>query len=138
MAFDGGCFPNIVLRMPSDPSQWGLIELQGQIETRNQVPLNGMHIGDLHFNSKGVPSLIVGHHLLTGKVQNLDKPFAILRKTDTNSQNDSALNDSTLHVDAGVHEIQDIEYQVVALITKKILFSNRPKPIITKTGIKKF
>jgi len=129
----GGLYPNIVVKMPSDPNQWGLIELQGQIETRDQVSLNGMHIGDLHFNGKGVPKLIVGHHLLTGKVQKLEKPFAILKKMDSNNFSDS----TSLANANGEHEVRDIEYQIIALITKKILFSNRPKPIITKTGIKK-
>ncbi len=119
----------ILVSMPEDASQWGLVELQGQIETRDQVPFKGMHIGDLHFNSKGVPSLIVGHHLLTGKVQNLEKPFAILRKYS---------NHHPHHSTSQVGNNQnDSEYLVLALVTKKILFNNRPKPIITKSGIKR-
>ena len=126
-------YPRIVVSMPVDTNQWGLVELQGQIETRDQVPFNDMHIGDLHFNSNGVPSLIVGHHLLTGKIQSMEKPFAILKKRYTNQDTNS--NKSALQVHN--NDIHDTEYEIVALITKKIIFNNRPKPIITKTGIKK-
>lgn len=126
-------YPHIIVSMPGDTSRWGLVELQGQIETRDQVPFNGMHIGDLHFNSKGVPSLIVGHHLLTGKIQSMEKPFAILKKR--NPIQDMNYNESALQVQNNV--VHNTEYEIVALISKKIIFNNRPKPIITKTGIKK-
>ena len=129
--------PQIAVRMPEDVGQWGLVELQGVIETRDRVPFNGMHIGDLHFNSKGVPSLIVGHHLLTGRVQNMEKPFAILSKK-SNISGDLLNSNNTMNSNEDNGRASDAtEYEVIALITKKILFNNRPKPIITKTGIKK-
>lgn len=132
----------VLVQMPGDVAEWGLVELQGQLETRDKVPLDTMHIGDLHFNSKGTPQLILGHHLLTGKVVELDKPFAILRKRSV--LDESGLNDSRMELESGTELNQDKEaksvcgeYEVVALISKKILFKNRPKPIITKTAIKK-
>ena len=36
----------LVLRLSSDPKEWKIIELQGQLETRDSVPLNSMHIGE--------------------------------------------------------------------------------------------
>ena len=36
----------LFVRLSSDPKEWSLIELQGQVETRDSMPLNGMHIGD--------------------------------------------------------------------------------------------
>ena len=110
-----------------------MIELQGQLETRDQVPFDSMHIGDLHFDSRGTPSLIVGHHLLTGKIMTLDKPFAVLKKK-------SECTASNEGVEWGLRP-QSVggttKYEVVALITRKIIFKNRPKPIITKPLPKK-
>ena len=125
----------IEVRMPGDVEEWGLVELQGQLETRDQVPLDGMHIGDLHFNSKGTPSLIVAHHVLTGKVIALDKPYAILRK----KRKQSAGETDAMEVEGELRTADEAsqEYEVVALISKKIIFKNRHEPIVTKTVIKR-
>ena len=127
----------VLVRMPGDVREWGLVELQGQLQTRDQVPLNSMHIGDLHYSSKGVPQLILGHHLLTGKVVELEKPFALLRKKRQAVSGEAG--EGAGCEEGGVADGKDVrgEYEVVALISKKILFKNRPKPIITKTVIKR-
>ena len=131
--------------MPGSVDQWGLIELQGKIETRDQISINDMHIGDLHFNQKGVPNLIVGHHLLTGKIIDLEKPYAILKKRTITVErvtmdSDNGTKDCEMNMEENSTTgaaSNSTEYEVVALINRKILFSNRPKPIITKTLIKK-
>ena len=173
----------IVLRMPRSPGEWTLVELQGQLETRDQVSFDNMHIGDLHFDPRGTPHLILGHHLLTGKVVELDKPYAVLKKrshcesrvysvgmeaerdkasmeceqTRVKSEHSLASMEreqiglelehnlasmeceqnetSTLHDD--IRTNTGTAYEVLALITRKIVFKNRPKPIITKTLPKK-
>lgn len=136
----------MVVQMPGDVAEWGLVELQGQLETRDQVPLDGMHIGDLHFTEKDTPILIVGHHLLTGKVVTLDKPYAILRKrkqrvSDVLDDDEAGMElDSEVEQRGGADRAENEtspEYEVVALISRKIIFKNRPKPIITKTAVKK-
>lgn len=141
--------------MSSSAGEWGLVELQGQLETRDQVPFDNMHIGDLHFDGRGTPSLIVGHHLLTGKIIELEKPFAVLRKKSgatADSERSSGMGTNQTAIpeadddDDGMELLVgtgmgveskfgtkvNTEYEVVALITKKIIFKNRPKPIITK------
>ena len=114
----------IVVRVKDGIEEWCLVELQGELETRDEAPCDGMHIGDLYFDTKGTPNLIIGHHLLTGKVVSLEKPFAVLNRYKSRSNEDPSVNGSS---QAGT------EYEVVALLTQKIVFKNRPKPIITRT-----
>ena len=66
---------------------------------------------------KGQPSLIIGHHLLNGRVVTLEKPFAVLKKV------------KIIDEDLGS---SDTEYIVQALVRKKVIFKTRPKPIIIK------
>ena len=69
-------------------------------------------------NQQGMPHLIIGHHLLIGKVMDLEKPFAVLHKTsDWDGENNKG----------------GPRYDVCALVKKKIIFKVRPKPIVSKT-----
>lgn len=124
----------LLVRMCSGCNEWGMVELQGQLETRDQVPFDNMHIGDLHFDSRGTPNLIVGHHLLTGKIITLDKPFAVLlkKKSKTVCSSDEGLKWRMGTEPQPTTRGTTTEYEVAALITEKIIFKNRPKPIITK------
>ena len=143
----------ILVQISDSCCEWGLVELQGQLETRDQVPFDNMHIGDLHF-VRGTPSLVIGHHLLSGKVVDLEKPFAVLRKKVSASSRNSN-HGGTSEADAPSprdeecdvmmetsevvqeHIAVNTEYEVIAVIQKKIVFKNRPKPIITKPLPKK-
>ena len=100
----------IILNFEGD-DQWGLIELQGTLETIDGISSN-MYIGNLHFSPAGKAHLVVGHHLLTGEVVTLDTPLAVMRK-------------AAQFQDAG-HS----EYVVTAMIKKKIIFKTRPKPLV--------
>ncbi|XP_065569989.1 chromosome transmission fidelity protein 8 homolog [Artemia franciscana] len=96
-----------------DPEEWALIELQGDLNSRSDEPISGKHIGDLHYTKDGTPILIIGHHIMYGKIQDLEKPLVLATKQ-TNTVKTSK-----------------IEYTIYAIIRRKLLFKTRPKPIIS-------
>ncbi|XP_046991535.1 chromosome transmission fidelity protein 8 homolog isoform X1 [Schistocerca americana] len=93
--------------------EWAIIELQGDLRNRSNDTLHSQFIGDLHYTEKGAPVLIVGHHILYGKEQALEKPFIVAERVRHKSE------DSTR-----------TEYLVRAVVKRKLLFKSRPKPII--------
>ncbi|XP_033626558.1 chromosome transmission fidelity protein 8 homolog [Asterias rubens] len=119
--------------------EWMLLEMQGHLESPGEEQLAGNFIGDLHFNKKGIPIIIIGHHILYGKVANLDKPYIVLIKNSKSTTSDPSVSDSgdlndsvAMDTDNPKDEDSDgIYYKVSAAIKRKIVFKTRPKPIIT-------
>jgi chromosome transmission fidelity protein 8 len=91
-------------------------------------------MGDLHYNSDGTPVLILGHHVLFGKVLSLEKPFLLLKKTRTNVPTKIQIDDDdedNLKENDDPPETKTLtSYIVKAVIRKKLLFNKRPRPIV--------
>lgn len=126
-----------------DIPEWAIIELQGDLESREELSLYNQFVGDLHFTTTGQPVLIIGHHILQGKEMTMEKPFAVLEKKvhkpddqklsgQTQSTQSSDL-DSTFAVEHKT--VSGTEYVAKALVKKKLIFKIRPKPIISQVNI---
>jgi len=105
---DHGCPGDLSSSIP----EWAAIEVQGELESRHHTPLECQYVGDLFATIKdNIPILIIGHHILYGKMQTFEKPLAVMKKKE---------------------EVE--EYVVEAIVTKKLLFKSRPKPIIANVN----
>ncbi|XP_050094591.1 chromosome transmission fidelity protein 8 homolog [Anopheles aquasalis] len=143
--------------------EWCIVELQGDLEVRGERIMAGQFIGDLLYNKYGQPILIIGHHILQGRMQKIDKPLLVvekqdLRQTSSRDYDETMLDisqvvtesqqelDSTAHSVASNRTVLDstvaiehkvvpkVEYLVRAVVRSKVLFKARPKPIIANVA----
>lgn len=92
-----------------------MLELNGELvmpsnDSENVVASDKLELGSLSFADENTPVMIVGGHELKGTVVKLQKPFAILKKRK--------------------REEGQVDYEVVGVITKKLLFDQYPKSIM--------
>ncbi|CCA68902.1 hypothetical protein PIIN_02762 [Serendipita indica DSM 11827] len=87
-----------------------LLELQGSIEIEGDYA--GETIGMLDMSIESKPTLRIGHHLLEGKLTGLPKPLAVLKSNKTAEPDN------------------EVSFDIVSIIRKKIVFSKRPSPVM--------
>lgn len=102
--------------------EWAIIEIQGELESSTGDSIGGKLIGHLIFSSKGRPILIIGYHILYGKIVENNPPLAILKR----SRSSQVLSSNPVYNDT-----VSTDFTVLALVKKRITFKTRPKPIIS-------
>lgn len=120
-----------------------LIELQGslEVECTNITESDGKLIGKLKIDEvSNKPTLLIGHHLLEGQITTLTKPIAVLhrksalssRRADSGKENHDS--DKQMNVDEN-ESSASVEWDVIAVVKRKIIFSKRPMPIVGRGAI---
>ena len=67
--------------------------------------------------------MIIGHAVLTGKIEELKRPIVVFRKNSIANGNDDTTNDT--------NQKPDISYGAESLVRKKLVFRMRPRPFVT-------
>lgn len=73
--------------------------------------------------------MMIGHHLLEGKLVNLSKPLAVLHRG--SSQSEEANMDVDDESEAS-GKTEGVSWDIVAIVKRKMVFSRRPMPIVGK------
>uniref|UniRef100_A0A182YT73 Chromosome transmission fidelity protein 8 n=1 Tax=Anopheles stephensi TaxID=30069 RepID=A0A182YT73_ANOST len=89
------CPPKNGERNTADLDEWCIVELQGDLDVRGDRIMSGQFIGDLLYNKYGQPILIIGHHILQGRLQKIEKPLLVVEKCDL-KQRDATDGDETM------------------------------------------
>ncbi|KAI0637494.1 Ctf8-domain-containing protein [Trametes polyzona] len=117
-------------QLPPQLAQFGsdelvLIEMQGALEVEGNK--DQQLVGKLRVDpATKKPTLLIGHHLLEGKLVNLSKPLAILHRNARDAVEGSAPED------AAQDQPKDTptSWDIVAVVKRKMVFSKRPMPMV--------
>jgi len=123
-----------------------LIELQGalDVECTENSERNGQVVGTFRFDEgSSKPTLAIGHHLLEGKIVSLPKPLGVIQRSTAPSPHSSlqgALDHDPEDDDmdgekAKKSQGDQSQWEMVAIVKKKIVFSKRPMPIVGKVEV---
>ncbi|KAH8100989.1 Ctf8-domain-containing protein [Cristinia sonorae] len=125
--------------LPPQLAQFGtdelvLIEMQGTLEVEGSKA--GQAVGKLTVDEKTKkPTLRIGHHLLEGKLVNLPKPLAVLHRPPRPLSNDDDETDIGGERDWSGAQKTQVEWDVVAVVRKKMVFSKRPMPMVASIPV---
>jgi chromosome transmission fidelity protein 8 len=93
----------IDISVSDKPPERMLLELQGTVEFMS----DDLTIGSLTWLGE-TPTLVIGHHRLTGKVVNLTRPFYVLSK-----------------------KRNPLGFDIKYIVNKKLVFKNRPEHLMS-------
>jgi len=119
-----------------------LIELQGSldVECTDNSERDGQMVGTFRLDEgSSKPTLAIGHHLLEGKIVSLPKPLGVIQRSTCPStphphEHDPILDDMDGRVGKGT-DTGLSQWDMVAIVKKKIVFSKRPMPIVGTAAI---
>ncbi|XP_065073660.1 chromosome transmission fidelity protein 8 homolog [Ochlerotatus camptorhynchus] len=103
-----------------DIEEWCIVELQGDLEVRGDRAMSGQFIGDLLFNKYGQPILIIGHHILQGRLQKIDKPLLVMEKHETRKRHvtepstDDAAGDDENEIMLDVSQVSQLDSTIAS------------------------
>ncbi|KAJ3987418.1 hypothetical protein F5890DRAFT_1551453 [Lentinula detonsa] len=126
-----------------------LLDLQGALELESTHPneRDGKLVGTLSIdNDLKRPILRIGHHLIEGNLVNLPKPLAVLHRSPVSArisnsqwtQENNNREDEDVAMDSREESFEStlnsptIQWNALAIVKRKILFSKRPMPVVGK------
>ncbi|KAA1476227.1 hypothetical protein DENSPDRAFT_843128 [Dentipellis sp. KUC8613] len=111
-------------------SELVLIELQGSLEVEGDK--HGKSVGKLTIpdDDKSKPTLLIGYHLIEGKITNLPKPLAVLHRVSPSSLEPSDAMDIDFETPSVPPSQPPPTYTIRAIVRKKLVFSKRPMPMV--------
>lgn len=138
-----------------------LIELQGSldVECNDSSERDGQLVGKFRLDEGSVsarsycswreielvgqskPTLAIGHHLLEGKIVSLPKPLGVIQRSTPpsalrqNAHNHDPEEDGMDGRQADESDAVSSQWDMLAIVKKKVVFSKRPMPIIGKAAI---
>lgn len=104
--------------------EYMILELQGRVESTEDAAklLDGQTLGRMQWHADGTAQLIIGGHALSGKLDTLRTPFAVLHRTQP-SQPSAA--------DAGCSEAAPpAPFEIVGVVRRRLAFLKRPHAIL--------
>ncbi|KAH9887638.1 Ctf8-domain-containing protein [Cubamyces lactineus] len=121
-------------KLPPQLVQFGtdelvLIDLQGALDVEGNK--DGQLVGKLRIDpATKKPTLLIGHHLLEGKLVTLPRPLGVLHRHDPAQTGGSA----SMDVDESGQSSNGsaTSWDIVAVVKRKMVFSKRPMPIVGK------
>ncbi|GJE94578.1 Ctf8-domain-containing protein [Phanerochaete sordida] len=117
--------------LPPTFAQYGtdevvLVELQGALEVEGSS--EGQFVGKLTVDSDSKkPTLRIGHHLLEGKLVNLNKPFAVMHKQ---ARPEDVEQESDRNSPFATESSTPPQWDIIAVVKRKMVFAKRPMPIV--------
>ncbi|KAI0820692.1 Ctf8-domain-containing protein [Trametes gibbosa] len=108
-----------------------LIEMQGLLEVDGNK--DGQLVGKLRVDpATKKPTLLIGHHLLEGKLVNLSKPLAVLHRNSHDPSEKETRNSLSVQDTQETQPCGTASWDMVAIVKRKMVFSKRPMPMVGK------